>query len=311
MRRDDPRFLPYVGLISAMVLWASSFVALKVAFTAYDPMYVIFGPMFVAALCLFPALRRTDHVRYRKGDWKYLLFMGFCEPCLYYIFESQALMRTSASQAGMIVAMLPLMTAVAAHFALKEKVGRRAMAGFALAIVGAVWLSAAAEQTEHAPAPVLGNVLEFVAMACATGYMVTMKHLSVRYSPVFITALQATMGSVFYLPLLALPTTAQPQGFAMLPFLAILYLGTFVTIGGYGLYNYGTSKIPVNQSTAFTNLIPVITLFLGWLLLGETFTAQQYAASALVLAGVFLSQERHPLEEVREERGEPAPHDRA
>ena len=33
----------YAGLVLSMMIWASSFVALKLAFRAYDPMVVIFG----------------------------------------------------------------------------------------------------------------------------------------------------------------------------------------------------------------------------------------------------------------------------
>ena len=77
--------------------------------------------------------------------------------------------------------------------------------------------------------------------------------------------------------------------------LSILYLGVFVTIGAYGLYNYGMSKIPASQASAFVNLIPVITLFMGWLFLGERLNVLQYAASAVVVAGVYLSQDRRAV----------------
>ena len=49
----DNRFqaAAYTSLLIAMVLWASTFVALKLAFRAYDPMVVIFGRMLIASLC--------------------------------------------------------------------------------------------------------------------------------------------------------------------------------------------------------------------------------------------------------------------
>lgn len=40
------------------------------------------------------------------------------------------------------------------------------------------------------------------------------------------------------------------------------------------------------------NLIPVFTLILGWLLLGERFTSVQYAGATLVFIGVFISQSK-------------------
>ncbi|HBE94016.1 MAG TPA: EamA family transporter [Desulfovibrio sp.] len=285
--------LPLLALVSASTIWASSFVALKVAFQIYDPMVVIFGRMLVASLCFLPGWKTLRAgFAYRKGDWKPLLFMAVCEPGLYFIFEALAIKNTDASQAGMITAMLPLLVAVAARFFLKERISPRTLGGFGLAIAGAVWLSAAAQASATSPHPALGNFMEFLAMVCATGYMISLKSLTARYTPWVLTAIQAFVGAIFYLPLACAPWTPAPTHLDPLGLAAILYLGVCVTLGGYGLYNYGMSKVPANQASAFINLIPVLTLFLGWALLGERLSFPQYAASALVLAGVVLSQDR-------------------
>jgi drug/metabolite transporter (DMT)-like permease len=75
------------------------------------------------------------------------------------------------------------------------------------------------------------------------------------------------------------------------PALSIVYLGIFVTMGAYGLYNYAVSKVPASQAAAFVNLIPVFTVILGRVILDEHFTAIQYVASAIVITGVFMSQD--------------------
>lgn len=129
-------------------------------------------------------------------------------------------------------------------------------------------------------------------MTCAAAYTVILKKLTERYRPFFLTALQAYAGSVFYLPVLLMPGTSLPTEIVPVPFFSILYLGVFVTLGAYGLYNFGVSRVPASQASAFMNLIPVFTVFLGWLILGEKFTPMQYLASSLVFAGVFLSQGR-------------------
>lgn len=280
------------ALWTAVTLWASSFIALKFAFQHYDPMVVIFGRMFIASLCFLLVFKSLRQIDYQPGDWKKLLFMGVCEPGFYFVFEALALSYTDASQAGMICALLPLMVVVAARFTLGERISRRTLSGFGLAIVGAVALSLAATPTETASNPLLGNFLEFMAMVCATGYMVTLKGLTPRYNPWFLTMIQAFIGSMFYFPLLFLPTTDLPTEFSLIGVLSIVYLGIFVTITAYGLYNYGMSKIPASQASAFINLIPVITLILGFIFLGERLNWIQYTASAVVIAGVFLSQDK-------------------
>ena len=291
MKASTSYFWAYLGLVTAMILWASSFVALKLAFRGYDPMVVIFGRMLVASCCFLPLLPRfRARNRFRRQDWKPLLFMAICEPCLYFIFEARALELTTASQAGMITALLPLLVAVCARWVLNEALTPGMLVGFGMAIAGAGWLSLAGEATAEAPRPLLGNFLEFLAMVCATGYIISLKRLTRRYTPLFLTAVQAFVGAVFFLIILWLPSTVWPTQIAWEPTLAIFYLGAVVTLGAYGLYNYGVSRIPASQASIFVNLIPVFTVILGWLILDERFSGEQYLASALVFVGIYVSQ---------------------
>ncbi|WP_245560804.1 DMT family transporter [Desulfovibrio aminophilus] len=279
-------------LVLAMLIWASSFVALKYALKGFHPMAVVFGRMVVAGLCFLPLLKGwRGNVRYLPGDWKWLFLMALLQPCICFVCETLALTYTSASQAGMIFSTQPLMVAGAAVLLLKEKITSRAAFGFALAIAGAIWLSLAGAATESAPAPAFGNLLEFLAVASVAGYTVLFKRLCLRYPPLVLTAMQAYIGIAFFLPLaIAFPSTVSPDVPLMTPALAIIYLGVFVTLVGYSLYNMAVSRIPASRAAAFTNLIPVFAVLMGQFVLGETLTPTQYLAAALTLSGVILSQ---------------------
>jgi drug/metabolite transporter (DMT)-like permease len=286
-------YITIIGLLLAMLLWASSFVALKLAFRAYHPMVVIFGRMAVASACfLILFIWFRHHVAYTKGDYKYLLFMALCEPCLYFLFEAKAIENTTASQAGMVTAMLPILVAVAAAWLLKERVGVFTWMGSFLAVAGVCWLTLASVPAIDAPDPVMGNFFEFLAMVCATGYTITLRYLTSRYSPFFLTAVQAFVGSLFFFPFLLLPSTRLPHSFEPAASLAIVYLGAVITLGAYGLYNFGLKHLPANKVSAYVNLIPVFSVILGWMILGESFSMQQCLAAGLVMAGVCVSQHR-------------------
>lgn len=292
MKNTCTGWLPVAALTAASFLWGSSFIALKLAFRAYDPMVVIFGRMAVASVLFLCFYRKYRPERVHPGDLKYLLLMAVCEPCLYFLFEAEALQNTTASQAGMITAMLPLLVVGAARLFLSERVSRQMLTGFILAIAGVVWLSVEGESSLEAPRPALGNFLEFLAMVCAAGYFIILKFLTRSYSPWFLTAVQAFVGSLFYFPLLFLPDTGLPDRFHPVATLSVVYLGAFITIGAYGFYNYGVSRLPVSQASVFVNLIPVFSVLLGWMVLGERFTPPQYLASIVIFAGIFLSQPR-------------------
>ena len=285
------RWLAFAGLTLAMALWGSSFIALNIAFVELPPMWVIFGRMAIGSLIFLLAWRWSGQIVYRVGDWKYLLGLAVCEPCLYFIFEALALQNTTASQAGMITALMPLLVAVGAYFALAERITRLTLFGFLLAVSGAVWMSLSGSPDVSAPNPPLGNFFEFLAMLCAMGYTLLLKHLSARYSTFLLTAMQAFIGAIFFLPLALafapLPAQVSPSGW-----LAVLYLGVVVTVLGYGLFNFGVSRLPASQASGFINLIPVFTLIFAVLLLGERLNATQMFASALVFFGVVLSQWR-------------------
>lgn len=295
MPLDLKKWLPALSLTTAMVLWASSFIALKLAFQGYSPMVVIWGRMVIGSLCFVFFYNQLRSVSFRRTDLKYLFFMGICEPCIYFIFEAKALELTTASQAGLITSMFPLMVALGAYLVLKETITRRTLLGFSIAISGACWLSLGGETSASAPNPPLGNFLEFLAMVAATGYTLSLKHLTARYSPIFLTAFQSWIGAIFFSFFLLSPETNIPTKFPLTPTLAVIYLGSFVTLGAYLLYNFGVSRIPANKASAYVNLIPVFTVIMGFFILGETFTVTQYCASTLVLLGVYISQ-RKPRE---------------
>ncbi|MBX9764661.1 MAG: DMT family transporter [Pseudomonadaceae bacterium] len=285
------RGVAMICLVIAMALWGSSFIALKVAFAELPAMWVIFGRMALGSVVFLLAWRWRGKLHYRAGDWKYLLGLAACEPCLYFLFEALALQHTSAAQAGMVTALLPLLVAVGAYVFLREQISRTTWAGFLIAMAGAVWLSLAGSADEHASNPVLGNFYELLAMLCAMGYTLILKHLSARYSPFLLTAMVAFVGSVFFLPL-AWFSAPIPSSVSPLALGAVVYLGIVVTVGAYGLYNFGLSRLPASQASGFTNLIPVFTLLFAIVLLGERLNVMQMLAAGLVFAGVLLSQWR-------------------
>ncbi len=280
-----------LALLAAMMLWGSSFVAMKYAFSYFSPMLVIFGRMVVATVCFLPFVPAFSRLPLTRKHVLPLAAMGLFEPCLYFLFEAAALQRTTASQASMITTLLPLLVAVASGLFLGERISRRTVAGFIIAAAGAVWLSMAGRVSEQAPAPLLGNLLEFLAMMSATGYIILLKSLSRTLPPLFLTAMQAFIGTLFFGPVLILARVGLPEEIALPAVLAVLYLGTFVTIGAYGLYNFGISRVRANQAAAYINLIPVMTLFFGFCLLGERLTGWQVLACLVVFGGVFLSHD--------------------
>ncbi len=291
--KKNSRFTAYFSLWAASLFWASSFSGIKYAQSFYDPMVVVFSRMLLALIILSPFIKTIwKSCSPQKGDIKYLIIMCLGEPCLYFLFEANALRYTTSAQAGMITATLPLLVAVAAFFILKEKLHKNALTGVFLAVIGVIWLCLAGKATEQAPNPLLGNVLEALAMCTATCYIITAKYLSTRYPPFALATAMVISGVIFYFPVLFFPTTTLPTTFSLPHALTVVFLAAFPTIFAFVCYNYGVSRLSASQATTFINLVPVLAVGMGWLFLDETLTKGQYIAASLVLAGVWLSQKK-------------------
>jgi drug/metabolite transporter (DMT)-like permease len=283
----------YIGILSlifAMFIWASSFIALKAAMEDLGPFTVIFLRMIIASLCFVYFIKSFLKYDFSKKDIKYILLLALFEPCLYFIFESKSLQYTTASQAGMITSLMPIITAMAAGYFLKEIITKQVVFGSLIAMSGAIWLSLQGTSSISAPNPLLGNFLELLAMICGAGYTITARYLSDKYSALFMTAIQVFIGAVFFTPLFLYEYFTIDMSITLKSFLWIAYLGVVVTLAGYGLYNYALTKIEASKAAMFIYLIPVFTLILAYFILNEKLSIFEFIACFVILFGVFISE---------------------
>ena len=290
MHKKDIDIFTIFILCAAMLIWASSFIALKVAIVDMGPMSVIFGRMFIASLCFIFFIKKFTKIQFSKKDIKYILLMALFEPCLYFIFESYAIINTTAGQAGMITSVMPLITAIAAGIILKEIISKQLIFGSILAILGGIWLSINAVSTQSAPNPMLGNFLEFLAMICGAGYTIAIRHLSSNFSALFLTAIQSFIGAIFFLPFALYEYNTMHYEISTTVLPSILYLGIVVTLGGYGLFNFALSRTNASTAASYVNLIPVFAIILAYFMLDERLSTIQLYACLVILLGVVITQ---------------------
>ena len=284
--------LPTLSIIGAVFLWGSSFVAMRIVLKDLHPFAVMFCRLFSALIFIIPISIKLFPKSYQKNDWKILLAMVLFQPCLYFLFESNALTFTTSSQAGVISACLPLMVAVAAWFFLSESINSKTIIGLILSICGVILLTIFQSRQVDAPHPVLGNILEVGAMLSACANLILIKKLSSNYGAWSLTGMQIIAGTIFFLPGIRYIINADPSIWTMQLIFLLLYLGICVSFLAFGLYNWGISKIKVSRASIFINLIPVTAVILGWLILGETLNSKQMIAAIIVISGVFLSNQK-------------------
>lgn len=274
-----------------MLFWGVSFFATKTALNAgFSPMTVVWLRMVVASLVFAPFWRRLPKPDRRPGDLKWVALACLLQAGIYYLAENYAIGLTTSSQAGVISAIVPLLVAAGAWLFLHERVAGRTLGGIMLSMLGVAALSAGATAGATSPNPALGNALEVVAMVSAAGASLAVKHLLGRWDPWLLTGLQSLFGAVFFLPgaLASNPATwlsVRPVAWA-----SVVYLGVFVSLGAFGLYNMALQRMPANRAAIAINAVPLVALVAGWLLGGETLGALQAAGCVAIAAGVALAQ---------------------
>jgi drug/metabolite transporter (DMT)-like permease len=282
--------LPVVALFAAVLLWGGSFAAMRLSVQAMSPWSVMWLRMAIALSVILPFCGRLKTRAYRRGDWKLLGPMVLFQPCFYFLLESNALCFTTSSQAGVISAFVPILVAVGAWMMLAEPLGRGTLLGLFLSVAGVAALSLSGRPDAAAANPLLGNVLELGAMACAAVNIIMVKRLCDRYNPWLLTALQVASGTLFFSPGLVLLLREPGVAWTTPLILSIVFLGALVTLGAFGLYNWAMSRIPASRASVFINLVPVTAVAVGWMAMGESLSGLQCVAAAVVVIGVGISQ---------------------
>ena len=289
----DPRrrLFALACLGGAVLFWGMSFFATKTALSAgFSPMTVVWLRMVVASLVFLPFWSRLPKPDRRPSDWKWVGLACLLQAGIYYLAENYAITLTTSSQAGVISAIVPLLVAAGAWLFLRERITRYTMGGIAMSVIGVAALSAGAAVAASAPNPALGNALEVVAMVSAAGATLAVKHLLGRWDSWLLTGLQSLFGVFFFLPGALASNPATWLSVPPIAWASIVYLGVFVSLGAFGLYNMALVNMPASRASTAINAVPLVALLTGWLLGGETLGTLQIAGCIAIAAGVALAQ---------------------
>ncbi|XBQ14883.1 MAG: DMT family transporter [Oceanicaulis sp.] len=199
---------------------------------------------------------------------------------------------TTAANATLLANLTPIPVTIAALVLFGEKITGRFLVAGALALGGAVLLSAANFQL--APERLPGDVLSALTACWYAGYL-----LAVRAAR---RAGAATVQVMFWSTLVASPITLLITlgfGETLLPSSAagwwpLIGLGVLAHCAGQGGIAYGLGRTPAALASLIILIQPVVAAVAGWVIFGEALIAIQWAGAGLVLAGVYAAQRARP-----------------
>jgi drug/metabolite transporter (DMT)-like permease len=84
------------------------------------------------------------------------------------------------------------------------------------------------------------------------------------------------------------------SGYAAADWASLAYLGVFGTALGFVWYYQGIERIGAARAGLFINFVPISAIILAALLLGEPITGSLIVGTAMVLGGVYLTNNGPP-----------------
>ncbi len=287
--KNQNELFAYLSITIAVLLYGTTLTATKICLNYYTTPQLMAFRMFISSIFFLPFIFTVyKNIKIEKKDIKLILLMMLCEPCLYFIFETNALKYTTSGQAGIVSSLEPVILVIAARIILKEKFIKIVYLGLSISIIGSILLSLSSDASELAPNPLLGNFLELIAIILTDTCVITTKYLMDRYPPFFLAGIAVVGGAAFFT---AMNIFSQGSFDIVLnsSIFLVIYLG-LLTVVAYALYNFAICTLSASKFSPFLFLLPVAAVFFGWFFLGETFNLKQFASCLLVFIGIYICQ---------------------
>ena len=297
-----PRQLPHaparmttlvlMAFAAVYVVWGSTYLAIRIGIESFPPLILAGLRHLTVGVFLYPIVRWKTGIRPTATNWKTAIVTG---ALLLFVGNggvSWAEQTVPSGIAALLVATVSLWLVIVdwvrpggvkpmARVTLGLVIG---FAGMAL-LVGPAQ-SGGSERVDPRGATVL--VIASLAWACGSLYS---KHGGMPSSPMLGVAMQSFAGGVILLIagwFAGEFHTLHLGAVSVRSWLALAYLIVFGSGIGFSAYIYILHKSTAARVGTYAFVNPVVALFLGWLIVGETITLRTVIAAAVILTAVIL-----------------------
>jgi drug/metabolite transporter (DMT)-like permease len=279
-----------LAMAGVNVIWGAAFPLTKPALETIPPFTFALLRFTVALAVLLPLARGQALALLRSPDGRRLAVMGLLGFCVAQLAQTLALSLSPASDIALLATASPLWIALLAWLWLGERLGRRGVLGFMLAIGGlALILWPQGDGAAGAGRRLLGDAIFLVNGFTWACYNVMGKDMMSRHPPLPATAAAGLVGAAGLLPFAAGEwLTGQTPRFTLVGAAAVGYTGLLVTVLGFLVLFWAYSRVRAAQVAITMYLQPLAGVLVAWALLGEPLGAVFVSGAALVFAGVWV-----------------------
>ena len=279
------------AFVIAAVGWGTGGIATRAALLDdVGPWTLVAIRVAIAALLAGGLLLVQGVRRIGRKDLQVGAVSGVLNLVIPYVLFTFAYDNASAGFVGLFAALIPLVTAIYAHFMLPdEPMVRAKVIGLSVGFAGVVALLASGDTgLGEAGRPMLAAGLSVVGVA-AIGYAgaFARRHAG-AYDATTVTGVQFVLGGLLLIPAMlvieGLPTGISTQGWSL-----ILYLGIASTFVPFMIFYVLLKTISATSVSLIGYLVPLVALGGGILLLGEQLELGIAVGGLLIFAGMILT----------------------
>lgn len=200
-----------------------------------------------------------------------------------------SLKMTSVSSSTVLVTMHPFIVLLYGYFAWGERTRGWAVAGVALAVLGAVLVSWGDFRLDARA--LMGDLLAFLGAVTVSGYFLIGRHLRQRLGAVEYSVL-AYASAAAVLLVAAMAWGSPLTGFAPTNWWIFTALAVFPTIFGHTLFNWALKFVPASVISVSILGEPIGASILAWIIWRTAPGPMSLLGGTLILTGVGLFQWR-------------------
>jgi len=269
-----------------VLVWGSTFVISKGLMLFLQPLQLMLLRFTLAYITLW-IVHPHWYFKWRE-EWRFLLMALFANT-LYCWAENTALTLTQASNVSILVTTSPLVTALVLAVFCREKLSTRQTLSFGIAFVGVVLVVFNGAFALHLNP--LGDLLALIAAVSWSAYSMLLRRWSGTYPSVLITRKLMFYGILTVLPMVLASgeTIDFTSLFTAVNLAKLCYLGLLGSATCYMLWSSAVSKIGVLGANMYVNMVPLVTLVVSALVLGEKITLVGFAGIVLIIFGMIFA----------------------
>lgn len=284
--------LKFVLIITILVVvWAFAFLFIKIGLEELSFVNLTIMRFLIVCLILILILffQKKRFSKLHKKDIVPIFLLGFFGVIVYHLGLNYGEQFISPAAASLIIATVPVQIIILSTIFLKEKIGLKKLIGIIIALCGVVVISIWGKAGASIHIEYISAVLAVLIAAIMSAlYTIAGKKLLTRYSALSLTTYVMLLGSLGLTPFIRGSLLDQISKMSMTGWFAVIFLGVFSTVVGYGLWYIVLKIKSASEISIYLYAIPVLSTIISYFMFKEKITFMFILGGFLVIAGLII-----------------------